>query len=157
VGSLAGVRKYGDEVSYFPGYFPAMYLPREGANREMSEAIAEISSLVGGGYRSDCIMGGFLSAANLAEKENIHVAHAVIWSQHEVDGGGADGSLSYPYYSSREHFCKPAQGPADFIDCVSLDGWSVDFLNATVSGGIRGKYPGGCASQDTRAAKSVVG
>src|SRR6185437_10642072 len=35
-------RKYGDEVSYFRGYFPAMYLPREGANREMSEAIAEI-------------------------------------------------------------------------------------------------------------------
>jgi len=63
----------------------------------------------------------------------------------------------YPYYPSREHFCKPAQEPAGFIDCVSLDGWSVDFLNATVSGGIRGKYLGGCASQDTRAAKSVVG
>jgi len=144
-------QKYGDEVSYFPGYFPAMYLPRERVNREMSEAIAEISQLVGGGYRPDCIMGGFLSAANLAylaEKENIHVAHAVIWSQHEVDGGGADGSLSYPYYPSTQHFCKPAQGSADFIDCVSLDGWSVDFLNATVSGGIRGTTPyNGAASR----------
>jgi hypothetical protein len=137
-------QKYGDEVSYFPGYFPAMYLPRERVNREMSEAIQAISGMVGGGYRPDCIMGGFLSAGNLAylaEKENIHVAHSVIWSQHEVDGGGADGSLSYPYYPSREHFCKPAQGKSDFIDCVSLDGWSVDFLNATVSAGVAGTTP----------------
>ena len=137
-------QKYGDEVSYFPGYFPAMYLPRERVNRELTEAIQTISGIVGRGYRPACIMGGFLSANNLAylaAKENIHVAHAVIWSQHEVDGGGADGSLSYPYYPSREHFCKPAQGPADFIDCVSLDGWSVDFLNATVSGGVRGTTP----------------
>jgi len=147
-------QRYGDEVSYFPGYFPAMYLPRERVNREMSEAIQTISGMVGQGYRPDAIMGGFLSANNLAylaEKENIHVAHAVIWSQHDVDGGGADGSISYPYYPSKEHFCKPAQGKAvqanatpgstDFIDCVSLDGWSVDFLNATVSGGIRGTTP----------------
>jgi hypothetical protein len=144
-------QKYGDEVSYFPGYFPAMYLPRERVNREMSEAIAEITQLVGGSYRPDCIMGGFLSANNLAylaSKENIHVAHAVIWSQHEVDGGGADGSLSYPYYPSTQHFCKPAQDAGDFIDCVSLDGWSVDFLNATVSGGIRGTTPfNGAASR----------
>jgi len=134
-------QKYGDEISYFPGYFPAMYLPRERVNRDMSEAIQIIAHLAGGKYRPDCIMGGFLSADNLAylaEKENIHAAHAVIWSQHEVDGGGADGSLSYPYYPSREHFCKPAQGKSDFIDCVSLDGWSVDFLNATVSGGVQG-------------------
>jgi hypothetical protein len=39
--------KYGDEVSYFPGYFPAMYLPRERINREMSEAIHIISDFVG--------------------------------------------------------------------------------------------------------------
>jgi Domain of Unknown Function with PDB structure (DUF3863)/Domain of Unknown Function with PDB structure (DUF3864) len=121
-----------------------MYLPRERVNREMTEAIQIISDLVGKGYRPDGIMGGFLSSDNLAylaEKENIHTAHAVIWSQHAVDGGGADGSLSYPYYPSKEHFCKPAQGKSDFIDCVSLDGWSVDYLNATVSGGIQGTTP----------------
>ena len=130
-------RKYGDEVSYFPGYFPAMYLPRERVNREMSEAIQEISEMVGNGYRPKCIMGGFLSADNLkylAEKEDIHVAHAVIWSQHSIDGGGADGSPSYPFYPSIEHFCKPAQGKADFIDCVNLDGWTVDFLCARRAG-----------------------
>jgi hypothetical protein len=144
-------QRYGDEVTYFPGYFPAMYLPRERVNREMTEAIHTISAMVGKGYRPECIMGGFLSANNLAylaEKEKIHVAHSVIWSQHEVDGGGADGSLSYPYYPSREHFCKPAQDSSDFIDCVSLDGWSVDFLNATVSGGVRGTTPyNGAASR----------
>lgn len=130
-------KKYGDEVSYFPGYFPAMYLPRERVNREMSEAIQLISNMVGNGYRPQSIMGGFLSADNLkylAEKENIHVAHAVIWSQHNIDGGGADGSPSYPFYPSTEHFCKPAQAKDDFIDCVNLDGWTVDFICARRSG-----------------------
>ncbi|WP_370862159.1 DUF3863 domain-containing protein [Parabacteroides faecis] len=130
-------KRYGDEISYFPGYFPAMYLPRERINREMSEAIQIISNMVGHGYRPKCIMGGFLSADNLkylAEKENIHVAHAVIWSQHSIDGGGADGSPSYPFYPSTEHFCKPAQGKNDFIDCVNLDGWTMDFICARRAG-----------------------
>lgn len=114
-----------------------MYLPRERVNREMSEAIEIISKMVGNGYRPQSIMGGFLSADNLrylAEKENIHVAHAVIWSQHNIDGGGADGSPSYPFYPSTEHFCKPAQGKSDFIDCVNLDGWTMDFICARRSG-----------------------
>jgi len=134
-------QKYGDEITYFPGYFPALYLPRQRVNREISEAVQIISDLVGGGYRPQSVIGGFLSADNmryLAEKENIHVAHGVIWSQHAVDGGGADGSPSYPYYPSGEHFCKPAQGSSDFIDCVNLDGWSVDFQCARISGGING-------------------
>jgi len=142
-------KQYGDEVTYFPGYFPALYLPRERVNREMSEAIQIISDLVGGGYRPKSIIGGFLSADNmrhLSEKENIHVAHGVIWSQHAVDGGGADGSPSYPYYPSKEHFCKPAQTKSDFIDCVNLDGWSVDFQCARVSGGINGTTPFNSAS-----------
>ena len=129
--------RFGDEVSYFPGYFPAMYLPRARINREMTEAIEIISGFVGKGYRPECIMGGFLSADNLrylAEKEKIHTAHAVIWSQQAIDGGGADGSPSYPFYPSTEHFCKPAQGPADFIDCVNLDGWTMDFICARQSG-----------------------
>lgn len=137
--------RFGDEVSYFPGYFPAMYLPRERINREMSEAIQIITSFVGKGYRPEAIMGGFLSANDLqylAQKENIHAAHAVIWSQHAVDGGGADGSPSYPFYPSTEHFCKPAQGAADFIDCVNLDGWTMDFLCARRSGAMDHKITG---------------
>ncbi|ADV83243.1 DUF3863 domain-containing protein [Terriglobus saanensis] len=138
-------QKFGDEVSYFPGYFPAMYLPRERVNREMTEAIQIISEFVGQGYRPQAIMGGFLSANNLAylaEKENIHTAHAVIWSQHAIDGGGADGSPSYPFYPSAEHFCKPAQGTSDFIDCVNLDGWTMDFLCARRSGALDHKITG---------------
>ncbi len=42
--------------------------------------------------------------------------------------GDGDGSICYPYYPSREHFCKPAQADSDFIDCVNLDGWTCDFL-----------------------------
>jgi len=128
---------FGDEVSYFPGYFPAMYLPRERVNKEMTEAIQIISDFVGNGYRPKAIMGGFLSADSLqylAEKEKIHTAHAVIWSQHAIDGGGADGSVSYPFYPSTGHFCKPAQGKNDFIDCVNLDGWTMDFICARRSG-----------------------
>lgn len=144
-------QKYGDEVSYFPGYFPAMYLPRRRINQEMTEALQRITAMVGGGYRPKGIMGGFLSADNLAylaEKEDIHVAHAVIWSQHETDGGGADGSPSYPFYPSKQHFCKPAQGKSDFIDCVNLDGWSVDFLCALQSGNVWGTTPfNGAASR----------
>ncbi|HEX3007174.1 MAG TPA: DUF3863 domain-containing protein [Bacteroidales bacterium] len=129
--------KYGDEISYFPGYFPAMYLPRERVNREITEAIQIITGFVGNGYRPQSIMGGFLSADSLkylAEKEHIHTAHAVIWSQHNIDGGGADGSPSYPFYPSTEHFCKPAQAKSDFIDCVNLDGWTMDFICARQSG-----------------------
>lgn len=137
--------RFGDEISYFPGYFPAMYLPRERINREMTEAIQLITSVVGRGYRPQCIMGGFLSANNLhylAQRENIHAAHAVIWSQYAVDGGGADGSPSYPFYPSTEHFCKPAQGPRDFIDCVNLDGWTMDFICARKSGALDHKLTG---------------
>jgi hypothetical protein len=136
---------YGDEVSYFPGYFPAMYLPRARINREMTEAIQIITDFVGNGYRPECIMGGFLSANNLqylAEHEKIHAAHAVIWSQYAIDGGGADGSPSYPFYPSTEHFCKPAQGPHDFIDCANLDGWTVDFICARKSGALGHKITG---------------
>jgi Domain of Unknown Function with PDB structure (DUF3863)/Domain of Unknown Function with PDB structure (DUF3864) len=136
---------FGDEVSYFPGYFPAMYLPRARINREMSEAIQIITSFVGQGYRPQAIMGGFLSADNLAylaKKENIHTAHAVIWSQHAIDGGGADGSPSYPFYPSTQHFCKPAQTSADFINLVNLDGWTVDFICARKSGALDSKLTG---------------
>ncbi|QEC77472.1 DUF3863 domain-containing protein [Mucilaginibacter ginsenosidivorax] len=138
-------QKYGDEVSYFPGYFPAMYLPRERINKEMTEAIQIITNFVGKGYRPQAIMGGFLSADNLkylAVHENIHAAHAVIWSQFNIDGGGADGSPSYPFYPSTEHFCKPAQGSTDFIDCVNLDGWTMDFICARRSGAIGQKIDG---------------
>jgi hypothetical protein len=62
------------------------------------------------------------------------VCQGQIWSQHGIDHGDGDGGICYPYYPSREHYLKPAQGPADFIDCVCLDGWTCDFLSARRDG-----------------------
>lgn len=51
-----------------------------------------------------------------------------------IDGQDGDGSICYPYYPSREHFCKPAQDESDFIDCLNFDGWTVDFVAARLAG-----------------------
>jgi hypothetical protein len=127
-------KQYGDEITYLPGgFFANMYNSREQVNRDLHEGLQMVSDLVGGGYRPRSIVAGFLSADNmkyLAEKEGIHVCQGNIWSQYAVDNGDGEGSISYPYYPSSEHFCKPAQSKKDKIDCVNLDGWTVDFINA---------------------------
>jgi hypothetical protein len=130
--------RYGDEITFIPGgYFAPMHNSREQVNRDLHDALAMVSDLVGGGYRPCSVVAGYLAAENLqflAEHEGVHVAQANIWSQLAIDNGDGDGSLSYPYYPSRQHFCKPAQGKADFIDCVNLDGWTMDFLAARREG-----------------------
>ena len=88
-------------------------------------------------YRPKSVVAGFLAADNLrylAEQEGIHVCQGNIWSQYAIDNGDGEGSISYPYYPSKEHFCKPAQGRDDFIDCVNLDGWTCDFVTARRAG-----------------------
>lgn len=126
--------KYGDEITFIPGaYFANMYNTREQVNRDLHEGLQMVSDMVGDGYRPNSVIAGFLSAENqryLAEEEGIHVCQGNIWSQYAVDNGDGEGSISYPYYPSLEHFCKPAQGKDDFIDCVNLDGWTIDFINA---------------------------
>ena len=140
--------KYGDEVTFIPGgYFSPMYNSRDQINRDLHEGLQMVSEMVGGGYRPLAVIAGFLAAENLrylAEEEGIHVCQGNIWSQYSVDYGDGEGSISYPYYPSRQHFCKPAQGKEDFIDCVNLDGWTVDFINATYPGAksIDGVYCG---------------
>lgn len=131
-------RTYGDEITFIPGaYFANMYNSREQVNRDLHDGLARVSEIVGDGYRPKSVVAGFLAADNLrylAEKENIHVCQGNIWSQYAVDNGDGEGSICYPYYPSREHFCKPARGKEDFIDCVNLDGWTVDFLCARIAG-----------------------
>jgi len=131
-------RQFGDEITFIPGaYFAPMYNSREQVNKDLHDALQLVSEMVGGGYRPQCVIAGFLAADNqryLAEQEHIHVCQGTIWSQYGIDNGDGDGSISYPYYPSREHYCKPAQGAADFIDCVCLDGWTCDFLTARRAG-----------------------
>jgi hypothetical protein len=131
-------KRFGDEITFIPGaYFSNMYNTREQVNRDLHEGLMRVSEIVGDGYRPKSVVAGFLSAENLgylAEVEGIHVCQGNIWSQFAVDNGDGEGSMCYPYYPSREHFCKPAQGRDDLIDCVNLDGWTVDFLAARIPG-----------------------
>ncbi len=130
--------RYGDEITFIPGaYFANAYNSTEQVNKDLHEGLARVSEIVGQGYRPNSVLAGFLSAGNLdylAKKEGIHVCQGNIWSQFAIDNQDGDGSVCYPYYPSKEHFCKPAQGAYDFIDCVNLDGWTMDFLVARRTG-----------------------
>jgi hypothetical protein len=125
--------QYGEDVTLIPAaYFANMYNSREQVNCDIHEALAKVSDLMSGGFRPKALVAGFLSAANqkyLAEQHNIHVFQGNNGSQFGIDNADGEGSISYPYYPSTEHFGKPAQGPNDFIDCVNLDGWTVDFVS----------------------------
>ena len=130
--------RYGDEVTFIPGgYFAPMYDTRENNRQTIHTALGMVSEMVGGGYRPQCLIAGFMDAENqrlLAQDEGIHVCQGQIWSQHGIDNGDGDGGICYPYYPSGEHYLKPAQGRADIIDCVCLDGWTCDFLAARRNG-----------------------
>jgi len=130
--------QYGDEITFIPGgYFAPMFDTRQHNRETIHKALQLISEMVGHGYRPQCLVAGYMDAENqrfLATEEGIHVCQGQIWSQHGIDNGDGDGGICYPYYPSREHYLKPAQGPADFIDCVCLDGWTCDFLAARRDG-----------------------
>lgn len=124
--------QYGDDITFIPGaYFANAYNSIDQVNRDLHDGLARVGEIVGNGFRPQSVVAGFLAARNqeyLATHEGIHVCQGNIWSQFSIDNQDGDGAVSYPFYPSTEHFCKPAQGKADFIDCVNLDGWTVDFL-----------------------------
>jgi hypothetical protein len=130
--------QYGDEITFIPGgYFAPMFDSRAHIQETIHKALQLISDMVGGGYRPECLIAGFMDAESqnyLAKEEGIHVCQGQIWSQHGIDNGDGDGGICYPYYPSREHYLKPAQSSADFVDCVCLDGWTCDFLTARRDG-----------------------
>jgi hypothetical protein len=131
--------RYGDDVTFIPGaFFANAYNTREQVDRDLHQGLQRVSEIMGGGFRPGSVIAGFLAADNqryLAEHEGIHVCQGNIWSQYAVDNQDGEGSICYPYYPSREHFCKPAQSRQDFVDCVNLDGWTMDFLAARRPGG----------------------
>jgi hypothetical protein len=114
-----------------------MFNTREQTRQTVHSALGMVSEMVGSGYRPQSLVAGYMDAENqrlLASDEGIHVCQGQIWSQHGIDNGDGDGGVCYPYYPSREHYLKPAQGTSDFIDCVCLDGWTCDFLAARREG-----------------------
>ena len=127
-----------DELTFIPGgYFAPMYNTEEQTNADIHDALGLITDIVGAGYRPKAIIAGYLGArtlAYLANVEKIHVAQATIFSQFNIDYGDGDGGSPYPFYPSTQHYLKPAQAASDFIDCVNLDGWTVDLLNARRDG-----------------------
>jgi hypothetical protein len=130
--------RYDDEITFIPGgYFAPMYDTRKHIRATIHNALGLVSNMVGGGYRPQCLVAGFMDAENqrdLAIEEGIHVCQGQIWSQHGIDNGDGDGGICYPYYPSLEHYLKPAQGATDYMDCVCLDGWTCDFLTARREG-----------------------
>jgi len=134
--------RYGDEITFIPGaYFANAYNSTEQVNRDLHDGLKKVSEITGNGYRPKSVLAGFLSAKNqeyLTTKEGIHVCQGNLWSQYAIDNQDGEGSVSYPFYPSKEHFCKPAQGKEDFIDCVNLDGWTMDFLAARREGFAQG-------------------
>jgi hypothetical protein len=130
--------QYGDEITFIPGgYFAPMFDTRKNNQKTIHDALKMIEEMVGGGYRPQSLVAGYLDAGTqeyLVKEEGIHVCQGQIWSQHGIDNGDGDGGIVYPYYPSKEHYLKPAQGASDFIDSVCLDGWTCDFLPARYEG-----------------------
>ena len=131
------VKEYSDEMTVWPGvYFEDKFNTLEQAKKDMHEGLELVSKMVGDGYRPKAVVAGHMSVESmkfLAESEGIHTVQGQIWSQFNIDGQDGDGGIIYPYYPSKDHFLKPAQGPRggdDFGDMVNVDGWTVDFFAA---------------------------
>ena len=135
------VKEYGDEMTFWPGVdFANKFNTQEQCKKDIHEALELVSQMVGNGYRPKSVIAGHMSVESmkfLAENEGIHTVQGQIWSQFNIDGQDGDGGIVYPYYPSKDHFLKPAQGPRggdDFVDMVNLDGWTVDFFAARLRG-----------------------
>ena len=126
-------RVYNDEVTFLVGgFFPIMYNTSDEINKDIHDALKLIEEMMDG-YRPKSLICGYLSAPCIEyarEHEGIIAVQGTIWSQYGVDLGDGDGGMPYPFYPSKQHYLKPAQGKADFIDCFNLDCYTVDSICA---------------------------
>jgi hypothetical protein len=132
---------YGDDITYMLGaYFSGAYSKRCEIHTHVDAALELLRGFLGKEYLPKAIIGGFVPASVMEHIASlgIHTVQGIIFSQYSIDCQDGDGSMCYPYFPSREHFCKPAQSEEDFIDIVVLDGWTVDFINATYPGIVNG-------------------
>src|ERR1700688_2597015 len=69
--------RYGDEITFIPGgYFAPMYDTREHNRQTINKALAMVTSIVGGGYRPQSLVAGYMDSENqrlLAADQGIHV------------------------------------------------------------------------------------
>ena len=101
---------YGDDITYMLGaYFSGAYSPREAICSHVDDAIALLKSFMGKDYLPLAIVGGFVPARVIEHIASlgIHTVQGIIFSQYAIDNQDGDGSMCYPYYPSKEHFCKP--------------------------------------------------
>jgi hypothetical protein len=57
--------RFGDEITFIPGgYFAPMYDTREHNRVTIDKSLGMIGAMVGGGYRPQCLVAGFMDAEN---------------------------------------------------------------------------------------------
>ena len=148
--------RYGDEVTFIPGgYFAPMYDTREHNRKTIHDALQMVSKMVGGGYRPQCLVAGFMDAENqrhLAEDEGIHVCQGQIWSQHAIDNGDGDGGICYPVLSESRALPETCTGQGRFHR-LRLPRWLDLRLPRRAARWVQGRIqqPHGCrANRDSR-------
>ena len=131
--------RYGDEITFIPGgYFAPMYDDpraqpadhRQGAGHDLADGRRRIPAAVPGGRLS----GRGEPAATWPAMRAFTSARGRSGASTASTMATATAASAIPITPAAEHYLKPAQGPADFIDCVCLDGWTCDFLTARREG-----------------------
>ena len=133
------LHKYGDDITFIPGGVLREHVQHARAGQRRSARRAADGLGHGGRWtppaeRCRPVIFRRTICVTWPKRRAFMSARATSGASMPSTTATRDGSVCYPYYPSREHFCKPAQGAGDFIDCVNLDGWTMDFVSARRAG-----------------------